>query len=78
MLKAQYRMHPFLLKVPNTLSYGNQIESGYRSSIQNLFISKEKPLLFIDVESEEKRYGTSFINELEALTVIQILKYLTV
>jgi superfamily I DNA and/or RNA helicase len=30
MLQTQYRMHPFLLKVPNALYYDDMIESGYR------------------------------------------------
>lgn len=48
MLKKQYRMHSFLLEVPNTLFYDQMIESGYKNSFENLFIHKDKPLLFVD------------------------------
>ena len=66
-------MHPYLLNVPNTLYYDNAIKSGYKKSYQNKFLSNDTPLLFINLESDEKRYGTSFLNELEAETAIKIL-----
>ena len=44
---------------------------------QNEFLSREYPMLFIDSESEEQRYGTSFSNEEEAKIVLEIVKHLT-
>ena len=35
MLTTQYRMHPYLLQVPNTLFYDGVIDSGYVQSISN-------------------------------------------
>ncbi len=62
MLQTQYRMHPFLLQVPNALYYDGMIESGYKISYENKFISREYPLLFINCETKEQRYGTSYTN----------------
>ena len=41
MLQTQYRMHPFLLKVPNDLYYENKIENGYSINYANSFINKD-------------------------------------
>ena len=41
MLKTQYRMHPFLLSVPNTLYYNNEIENGYTMKFDNRFINRD-------------------------------------
>jgi superfamily I DNA and/or RNA helicase len=77
MLKTQYRMHPFLLKVPNALYYDDKIESGYRIQFENKFISREYPMLFINCETEEQRYGTSYTNQDEARIVVDLVKHLT-
>ena len=62
MLTTQYRMHPYLLTVPNVLFYDNKIVSGYKKSFNNKFINSELPFLFIDCETNEEGYGTSFSN----------------
>ena len=62
MLTTQYRMHPYLLTVPNVLFYDNKIVSGYKKSFDNKFINSELPFLFIDCETIEEGYGTSFSN----------------
>ena len=41
MLQTQYRMHPFLLKVPNDLYYDNKIENGYTMNYYNIFLNKD-------------------------------------
>lgn len=43
---------------------------------ENKFISRDYPLLFIDCETEEQRYGTSFTNEEEAHIVLDLVKHL--
>ena len=49
MLTTQYRMHDYLLKVPNTLFYNDMITTGYRNVItENIFLNRQRPLLFID------------------------------
>jgi superfamily I DNA and/or RNA helicase len=66
MLQTQYRMHPFLLNVPNVLFYDQMIGSGYKIQYETRFLHKEYPMLFIDCETEEQRYGSSYTNEEEA------------
>ena len=63
--------------MPNTLYYDKKIESGYRISYETKFISREYPLLFINCETEEQRYGTSYTNQEEANIVLDLVKYLT-
>lgn len=76
MLSTQYRMHDYLLKVPNVLFYDNKIESGYKNEFENLFLNREKPMLFIDCNTVEQRYGSSYSNEEESLIVLELVKYL--
>jgi superfamily I DNA and/or RNA helicase len=63
MLQEQYRMHPYLLEVPNKMFYEGKIVSNYKQSIMNKFIDTDLPLLFINVDHPEQGYGTSFINK---------------
>eukprot|EP00347_Sterkiella_histriomuscorum_P011740 403371285 len=76
MLSSQYRMHPFLLQLSNRMFYNNKIENEFSFSFQNFFIHKDRPLLFIDVNDEETRYGSSFYNEGQALKAQLIYTYL--
>eukprot|EP00347_Sterkiella_histriomuscorum_P020669 403336923 len=77
MLSSQYRMHPFLLQLPNRMFYNNKIENEFIFSYQNFFIHKDRPLLFVDVDDEETRYGSSFYNEGQAVAAQLLYKYLT-
>ena len=52
------------------------IKSAYRIQYENKFISRDYPLLFIDCETEEQKYGTSFTNEEEAHIVLDLVKHL--
>lgn len=70
-------MHPYLLKVPNVLFYGNEIESGYKKTYETRFIHDDLPFLFINIESKEIRYGTSYINDREAEIIKDLIIYLT-
>ncbi len=77
MLKTQYRMHDFLLTVPNTLFYANQIESGYRNvQPENIFLHREKPMLFINHEIPEQHYGSSYVNNEESKFILKALEVL--
>ena len=51
MLNVQYRMNPYLMKVPNTLFYHQKIKNDSDQSFE-YFIHKERPLLFINVNEE--------------------------
>ncbi len=48
MLDTQYRMHEFLLNVPNLLFYEDKIKSMYKGDLRTKFISSKKPFLFIN------------------------------
>lgn len=75
MLKTQYRMHPFLLEIPNHLFYGGEIEDEYKKSLSNKFISEDYPFLFINTNTQEKSYGTSHTNKGEAQIILKLMKY---
>jgi superfamily I DNA and/or RNA helicase len=55
LLNVQYRMHPCILNLPNSLFYENKISSGYVHKDVNFFIDKEKPLLFVNVKGKEQK-----------------------
>ena len=63
LLDQQYRMHPYLLQVPNKMYYGGKINNAYDLGMGHVFIDKEKPLLFVNMQSPEVRYGTSYYNK---------------
>jgi superfamily I DNA and/or RNA helicase len=67
LLNIQYRMHPYLLQIPNALFYNNEIENGVKDN--KFFLDMDKPLFFINVKGHEALYGTSFINNEEAEAV---------
>lgn len=69
-LDTQYRMHPALLKVPNTLYYNHMIKSEYKVDPQKRFMFAASPFLFIDVpQGTETLKGTSFYNNAEAKVI---------
>ena len=70
-------MHPELLKVPNVLYYDEKIENGYKYKMENLFMHRDKPVLFIDCDTEEQRYGSSYTNEEEAKIVKDLVVHLS-
>lgn len=76
MLEDCYRMHPYLLNIPNTMFYDNKIKSQYQQSYTTSFLNKKMPFLFIDCNSNETRYGTSYMNEVEAEIIVKLTNYL--
>jgi len=72
-LDTQYRMHEALVEIPNTLFYQNQIQTAYKYSVSNFFISRHSPLLFVNLKGPEKAAGTSRYNAREAAAVAQLL-----
>ena len=62
--------------------YNNQIKNMYKPSIENRFIDQHKPFLFINVNSPEESYGTSYTNKGEVTVVKafveEILKHIKV
>ncbi len=69
-------MHPYLLQVPNVLYYDNKITTGYRIQVENKFIHRDYPMLFINCETDEQGYGTSYMNTDEAEIALDIVKFL--
>jgi len=67
-------MHDFLLKVPNTLFYQDQISTGYRNVLpENIFLDREMPLLFINHDHHEQHYGSSYVNVKESQMIVKLL-----
>ena len=56
-------MHEMIMRIPNILFYNNQIQSSYIYSVRNMFIHKERPMLFINSPAKESSYGESYINK---------------
>ena len=73
-LDTQYRMHEYLMRVPNELFYENKIKCGYTADIHDMFLYSKKPFLFVDVKNgEEKAKGTSFVNFQEVQTTDDLI-----
>jgi helicase MOV-10 len=77
MLKESFRMHPDLLELPNSLYYDNKLVSKHRISHMNMFLTIDRPMLFINSESEESGFGNSKFNNGEAEKVVELFKFLT-
>ena len=76
MLDTSYRMHPSLLRVPNSLFYNNFIKCGYTPSKEKQFLFAEHPFLFIDVDDGvEELKGTSFLNHEEVEVVSNFIEH---
>lgn len=74
-LDTQYRMHEYLMRVPNELFYENRILSGYTGDIHKMFLYSKKPFLFVDVKNgQEKNKGTSFANFEEVQAIEDMVK----
>ena len=85
MLTVQYRMHPEIRSFPSEYFYHNKLTDGpgyqplvLQRSVVDESITSLKPVSFLDLySSHEERQGTSYVNEQEAKTVVQLLAFLT-
>ena len=79
-LEEQHRMHPSLALFPSKHFYGGKLKSAAvlneRQPLHIPWINKDKPSVFINASSNEKRVGTSFCNIKEAKMVVQVVKSL--
>ena len=57
MLTTQYRMHPRILEVPNRVIYGGLIKSVYRKSYESEFLHPDLPVMFVNTDFPEERFG---------------------
>jgi hypothetical protein len=83
-LTSVYRCHPFTVHIFNSLFYGGELQCGVSASERMpgptaIYVNPnvDKPVLWMDQRSEERRVGTSFQSPGEASTVVLLLGALT-
>lgn len=80
-LDEQHRMHPFIADFPSRVFYSGKLKTAVRKEDRvapNLgFISREEPIVFIDVDYPDHRTGSSIKNEKEADVIVEVIKQLT-
>ena len=78
-LEVQHRMHPYISFFPSCVFYSGKLKNGVtkdeREPPQLKFLHKDRPIVFIDVESQESR-GRSKKNVSEAKVVVKIIEKL--
>lgn len=77
MLQNQYRMHPRILKVPNYLFYGDDINNMYKLDKNFKYLNYKYPILFINHEVDEKFANTTFYNDRETDIIVKLSLFLT-
>ena len=74
-------MHPFIADFPSRVFYSGKLKTAVRKEDRvapNLgFISREEPIVFIDVDYPDHRTGSSIKNEKEADVIVEVIKQLT-
>lgn len=78
-LEEQYRMNSNLVKFPSSKFYGGKLicSPSIEQRLPNFELRSENSIDFIDVvSSKESRIGTSFQNEEEADTVVDVVRFL--
>jgi len=78
-LLQAYRFHPYLMKIPNALTYHGQLRTSVTEDNRQLSISwlpKDKPLVWVQVQDlQERTPGHSWMNKHEArLLCAMVLK----
>uniref|UniRef100_A0A7S3EC81 AAA+ ATPase domain-containing protein n=1 Tax=Rhodosorus marinus TaxID=101924 RepID=A0A7S3EC81_9RHOD len=81
LLNTQYRMHPFLIKLPSEMFYDGKLLSGVTAEQRPApkgiqWHSRAGALMFVETESLEQAEGTSFANSREAAVVAKLVKEL--
>lgn len=78
MLNTQYRMHPDISYLPNTLFYDNELINGVRP--EDRMISRkfaiQKHINFININGVEEKNGTSYFNQEEIDYVVKFVNSL--
>lgn len=75
LLRTQYRCHPQLSAVPNSLFYGSQLIDGVTKQQRQGLLSHLPPLVFVDMRNgrEQTGKGGSLYNEAEVRAVSCVL-----
>ena len=75
-LRRQYRCHPDLAELSNTLFYGNALLNGCNAADRPPLLGSLAPLLFYDVHPYgcEMRDQRSYFNPIEATTVVRFVR----
>ena len=79
-LEEQHRMHPYIADFPSRVFYSGMLKTAVlkedRVPPQVGFLSREKPVVFIDVDSPEFHTASSYKNSREADVVVDVIKQL--
>lgn len=82
LLKIQYRMHPEIGKISSELFYNGCLKQGiedkdrpYYHNYPEIFLNK-KPVIFINVNHEEEKAGTSCFNIGEIMVIKNVMSKL--
>ena len=72
----QFRMHPHIWSIPQELFYKYEVHSVFRNSNPlNFFISKQKPVLFVNIEGKEVKFQKGYLNGKESEAAFQLLDF---
>ena len=79
-LDEQHRMHPYIASFPSRVFYQGRLKNGVTKNERRApslnFLYPHKPVVFIDVESDECRIGSSIKNPREADVIVHVVKKL--
>ncbi|KAK9841693.1 hypothetical protein WJX74_010223 [Apatococcus lobatus] len=71
LLCQQYRCHPDLSRIPNSLFYGSQLQDGCTAEQRSSLIPRLPPLCFLDVQGQEQHHrGTGSISNPQEASVV--------
>lgn len=72
LLNTQYRCHPAISEISNSLFYNGKLCSGVSEDKRNALVPGLGPISFVSLDSQESRTGGSFNNSMEARTILSI------
>eukprot|EP00818_Percolomonas_sp_WS_P008249 CAMPEP_0117456414 /NCGR_PEP_ID=MMETSP0759-20121206/11864_1 /TAXON_ID=63605 /ORGANISM="Percolomonas cosmopolitus, Strain WS" /LENGTH=1522 /DNA_ID=CAMNT_0005249751 /DNA_START=200 /DNA_END=4768 /DNA_ORIENTATION=- len=74
MLRTQYRCHPMISQISNTMFYGQTLQDGITEDEREPLIPYMPPVVLIDAFSgKEKFSGGSYSNESEAMLILYMI-----
>ncbi|TNV86292.1 hypothetical protein FGO68_gene3263 [Halteria grandinella] len=77
LLRTQYRCHPMIAQIANSLFYENYLENGVKAEARKPLIKEFQPVTFISAEKGmESKSDFSYRNYYEAKFIVAMLDYL--